>query len=165
MIHSTLISTYFLRLPTAFVWNPINIIPSEETAALHHHRYSWRTQLCHRPIFLQCVSILMYFPFFVFKHHRSGAMTVLTAGPVCPLPTQIPRIPTAFLLPPLLSTITPSFSNSWHRIASAIIVKLRLKTQVTDLIADLILKDLQNIRTQTTAKTTHTSTKSRSVYV
>lgn len=61
MINFTLISTYFLRLLTAFVWNPTNIIVLEEAAPLHHH-YSWNTQLCHRPIFQHCVSILMYFP-------------------------------------------------------------------------------------------------------
>lgn len=98
-INSTLISTYFLRLPTAFLWNPTNITPEEETAALQHH-YSWHTQLCHSPIFQHCVSLLMYFPFFVFKHHRSGAMTFTLPDRFAPYPHKYQEylLPSFFLL-------------------------------------------------------------------
>jgi hypothetical protein len=166
MISATLISTYFLRLPTCCIC----------LRSYQHHCFRRNSssasslQLTHSTMsqsyFPTLRVTLNVFPILCFQapqkwcHDGSHCWTGLppthtnTKNTYCLPSSYSPQHNHAVFF-----QLLTSYCKSNQSFVSS-------QTQATDLlIADLILEDLQNTRTQTAVKTTLTSTKSRSVYI
>lgn len=165
MIYSTLISTYFLHLPTYCIclksYQHHSFRKNSSSASSLQLTHSTMSQ-SHFPTLRVTLNV---FPILCFQALQKSCQDCSHCWTGLP-PTHT-NTKNTYWLP---SSSSPQHNHSvFFQLLTSYckcIVSFRLKTQVTDLlIADLILKDLQNTRTQTAVKTTLTSTNSLSVYI